>query len=248
MAASPAPSIEIRRGADRFRTRLDWLDSRHSFSFGSYYDPANTHFGLLLVSNDDVVSPGTGFTDHPHRDTEIVTWVLDGALAHRDSAGCSGVVEPGVVQRMSAGTGVVHAEENASAERPVRFVQMWVRPAVPGGEPSYQQRDVSAALAGGALVPVAGGRDGVGVALGQPDAVLHVARLAPGGAVDLPDAPYIHLYLAAGGVDVEEVGRLVEGDAARLTAAGARRVTCHPDGPGAEILVWEMATGLGPAG
>ena len=134
--ASLTPSVDLRRSADRFATDLGWLDSEHSFSFGHHHDPANTHFGLLLVSNDDVVAPGTGFETHPHRDMEIVTWVLDGGLVHQDSEGHSGVIYPGLAQRMSAGTGILHSEKNDSWRltggdthtEPVHFIQMWVVP------------------------------------------------------------------------------------------------------------------------
>src|SRR3954452_8142530 len=125
-------STTVKRAGERFATRLGWLDSKHSFSFGHHYDPANTGFGLLLVSNDDVVAPGMGFETHPHRDMEIVTWVLDGGLVHQDSIGHNGVIYPGLAQRMSAGTGILHSEKNDSwrlqggdAHRdPVHFIQM----------------------------------------------------------------------------------------------------------------------------
>ena len=133
------PIVDVRRAADRYRTRIPWLDSHHSFSFGPHYDPANTHHGLLLVNNDDVVAPGTGFDTHPHRDMEIVTWVLRGSLVHQDSTGHAGVIYPGLAQRMSAGTGILHSEKNDSwrlqGDRhvdPVHFVQMWVVPDATG--------------------------------------------------------------------------------------------------------------------
>src|ERR1700677_4691312 len=138
-----AATVEIRRAADRAVTKTSWLNSRHSFSFGDQYDPANTHHGVLLVNNDDVVEPAGGFETHPHRDMEIVTWVLEGSLTHRDSAGNSGVVYPGLAQRMSAGTGISHSEKNASTTDPVRFVQMWVLPDTPGIEPGYQQHAIA---------------------------------------------------------------------------------------------------------
>src|SRR6266403_3026987 len=109
-----APTIDIRRAGDRAKTQISWLDSKHSFSFGSHYDPDNTHHGLLLVNNDDIVKPGTGFETHPHRDMEIVTWVLQGSLVHQDSTGHSGVIYPGLAQRMSAGSGILHSEKNDS--------------------------------------------------------------------------------------------------------------------------------------
>jgi hypothetical protein len=106
--------VDVRRAGERPGTRLSWLDSKHSFSFGRHYDPANAHHGLLLVNNDDIVKPGTGFETHPHRDMEIVTWVLQGSLVHQDSEGHTGVIYPGLAQRMSAGTGILHSEKNDS--------------------------------------------------------------------------------------------------------------------------------------
>src|SRR5919202_2394916 len=111
-APARPPTVDVRRAADRDRTRLPWLDSHHSFSFGPHYDPHNTHHGLLLVNNDDKVRAGTGFETHPHRDMEIVTWVLRGSLVHQDSEGNTGVIYPGLAQRMSAGTGILHSEKN----------------------------------------------------------------------------------------------------------------------------------------
>jgi redox-sensitive bicupin YhaK (pirin superfamily) len=134
-------TIDIRRAAERAVTKAPWLTSRHSFSFGVHYDPYNTHHGALLVNNEDIVEPGAGFETHPHRDMEIVTWVVEGSLAHRDSAGNSGVIYPGLAQRLSAGSGISHSESNESATQPVHFVQMWVAPDMSGTAPSYQQQD-----------------------------------------------------------------------------------------------------------
>jgi quercetin 2,3-dioxygenase len=245
----------VRRAGERFVTRLDWLDSRHSFSFGPHYDPRNTHFGLLLVSNDDVVQPGTGFETHPHRDMEIVTWVLEGSLVHQDSAGHSGVIYPGLAQRMSAGAGIVHSEKNdswrlhgtAAHSEPVRFVQMWVVPDEANIQPGYEQLEISAELDRGGLVLVASGRPGHGgqsaIRIKQRHAALHAARLAAGESVVLPEAPYVHLFVARGAVELDGAGRLGEGDAARVTASGGQRVRAA--GP-AEVLVWEMHARLGP--
>ena len=161
------PTVDVRRKDERFATRLGWLDSKHSFSFGHHYDPANTHFGLLLVNNDDVVSPGTGFETHPHRDMEIVTWVLRGQLVHQDSQGHSGIIYPGLAQRMSAGTGILHSEKNdawrlsggGEHQEPVHFVQMWVVPDEAGIKPGYEQLEIDDELLEGGLVPVASGMD-----------------------------------------------------------------------------------------
>lgn len=234
--------VDIRRAADRLHTRIDWLDSWHSFSFGGHYVPSNTHHGLLLVSNDDRVAPGGGFGAHAHRDMEIVTWVLDGALEHRDSEGNQGVITPGLAQRMSAGTGIQHSEMNASAVEPVHFVQMWVPPHDNGLKPGYEQRSVVDELAAGHLVTVASAHGDGAVHINQRDARLLAARLGAGNSVEVPDAPHVHLFVAVGEVDLEEAGVLHEGDAARLTSAGARQVTGGAGvADGAEILVWATA-------
>src|SRR4028118_1761718 len=128
MSMSTAPAVDVRRRDSRFTTRIGWLDSKHSFSFGPHRDPRNTHFGLLLVSNDDVVAAGSGFDTHPHRDMEIITWVLDGELEHKDSEGNRGRIYPGRAQRMSAGSGIWHSEMNPRGDADVRLVQMWVVP------------------------------------------------------------------------------------------------------------------------
>jgi len=233
---STTPTIELRRADERARTHLDWLDGRHSFSFGSHYDPTNLGHGLLIVSNDDRVAPGGGFGTHPHRDMEIVTWVLDGQLEHRDSEGNVGLLCPGLAQRMSAGTGIQHSEMNASRSVPVHLVQMWVVPAESGIAPGYEQLDVNEALNAGGLVAVASGRGHEGaITIHQPGAVMWVARLTDAGAVTLPDAPFVHLFVARGSVALAG-DTLAEGDAARLTAAGPVEVTALGD---AEIIVWE---------
>jgi redox-sensitive bicupin YhaK (pirin superfamily) len=232
--------IDVRRAASRPRTRIGWLDSHHSFSFGSHHDPANTHHGLLLVHNDDRVAAGSGFSTHPHQDMEIVTWVLSGELAHQDSEGNAGLLYPGLAQRMSAGRGIWHSELNPSKVDDVHFVQMWVVPDAEGVEPSYQQLDVNAELARGGLVPVASGKGhDAAIAIHQAGAALWAGRLQPGEAVTVPDAPHVHLFVARGTAELEGAGALLEGDAVRLAAAGSPSLTAGPDG--AEVLVWETA-------
>ena len=250
MTAGVAAGVDVRRAGERFSTRISWLDSKHSFSFGQHYDPDNTHFGLLLVSNDDVVAPGAGFETHPHRDMEIVTWVLDGALVHQDSEGHNGVIYPGLAQRMSAGTGILHSEKNdawrltgeAATDVPVHFVQMWVLPDQARLDPGYEQLDIGAELAGGGLVVVASGRaehrDASAIRIQQRDAALYAARLSAGESVPLPLAPYAHVYVAKGAVELEAAGRLGTGDSGRVTGSEGQRLTAV-DGP-AEVLVWEM--------
>jgi redox-sensitive bicupin YhaK (pirin superfamily) len=132
--------IKLRCSADRGQTKLDWLDSRHTFSFGDFYDPQQMGFSHLRVINEDRVSPGAGFGTHSHRDMEIITYVLEGALAHKDSTGTSSVIRPGEVQRMSAGTGISHSEYNASQDEPVHFLQIWIIPERAALSPGYEQR------------------------------------------------------------------------------------------------------------
>ncbi|EFV15114.1 pirin family protein [Segniliparus rugosus] len=237
-------TLDVRRAGDRLRTRLDWLDSRHSFSFGDHYDPDNTHFGVLLVNNDDTVRPRRGFATHPHQNMEIVTWVLDGALEHRDSAGHTGRIVPGLAQRMTAGRGILHSEKNGGApgeDHDVRFVQMWVPPDETGLDPGYEQAEMGGSELDGRFAVVASGmakhRDEAAVRIASSHAALHVARLSAGEAVTLPDAPFAHLFVAKGAVALEASEALGQGDAARLTAAGPLRVVATAE---AEILVWEM--------
>ena len=225
--------IRVRRAGERFLTRTDWLESRHSFSYGPHYDPVNAHFGLLLAANEDRLAPGAGFDEHPHRDVEVVTWVLSGALAHADSAGHRGVARPGVVQRMSAGGGIRHAEHAVGPE-PAHYVQMWVRPESPGGRPAYDTVDLTADLAAGRLVRIP--------PLRQRVAVLHAGRLAAGAPIVLPAAPYVHLFVARGAVDLHGAGTLGTGDAARLTDAVSTSLTARTS---AEVLAWEMHATIG---
>jgi redox-sensitive bicupin YhaK (pirin superfamily) len=245
--------VDIRRASQRLATDIGWLKSRHSFSFGHHYDATNTHHGLLLVNNDDVVAPGAGFETHPHRDMEIVTWVLRGELVHQDSQGHNGVIYPGLAQRMSAGTGILHSEKNdawrltgaAAHDDPVHFVQMWVVPDEDGISPGYEQLEIDADLLRGGLVPVASGmakHDGAAaIRIKNRYAALHAARLQPGESVVLPEAPYLHLFVPRGSVSLEGAGDLATGDAVRFTGIGGQRVMAIE---AAEILVWEMHAAL----
>ena len=230
-------TVDIRRAETRAHTQIGWLDSWHSFSFGRHYDPANTHHGLLLVSNDDRVAAANGFPPHFHRDMEIVTWVLAGRLEHRDSEGNHGELYPGLAQRMSAGTGIEHSEMNPSPTERVHFVQMWVPPDTEGIAPGYEQRDVNRELDKGGLRPVASGQGHEGaIAIHQRDAVLWGGRLQPDETATVPDGAHVHLFVAAGDAELQDAGALAEGDAARLTSAGSRTLTAGP--AGAEVLVW----------
>ena len=236
-----APTIDVRRADSRSHTRTGWLDSHHSFSFGQHYDPNNTHHGLLLVSNDDVVKPGTGFMTHPHQDMEIVTWVLEGELEHQDTLGNKGVIYPGLAQRMSAGTGIWHSEMNPSGSAPVHFVQMWVLPDTERIDPGYEQLDINPQLEKGGLVPLASGRGHESaISIRQAGATLWGGRLNPGETIEIPDNRAVHVFVARGAAQLEGAGDLAQGDAVRLTAAGGPRLTADAE-TGAEVLVWEMA-------
>jgi quercetin 2,3-dioxygenase len=237
-------TAELHPAAQRVTTTTPWLTSRHSFSFGDHYDPDNTHHGLLLVNNDDIVAPDTGFDTHPHRDMEIVTWVLQGELTHQDSTGNHGLLYPGLAQRMSAGSGILHSEKNESSTEQVHFVQMWVTPDETALTPSYQQHEVNNDLLGGGLVTVASGIPGrdAAISLHNRNAALHASRLQPGDTVGAPAAPYLHLFVARGRIAVEGVGDLGAGDAVRFTDTDGPRLTAREP---SEVLIWEMRSNLG---
>src|SRR5205823_1105245 len=207
--------------------------------FARHYDPANTHHGLLLVSNDDIVKPYTGFDTHPHRDMEIVTWVLDGELEHKDTLGNKGLIYPGLAQRMSAGRGIYHSEKNNTSPKNVHFIQMWVLPDTEGIDPGYEQLDINPQLDRGGLVPIASGRGHeAAIRIRQRGAVLWGGRLEPGEIVTVPDGQFVHVYMAQGGAHLEGAGYLERGDSVRLTAAGAPTLSADPR-TGAEVLIWQ---------
>ncbi|MGA7756558.1 MAG: pirin family protein [Ilumatobacteraceae bacterium] len=235
-----SPVIDVRRASDRPHTRIGWLDSKHSFSFGRHYDPSNTGHGLLLVNNDDIVSGGSGFDTHPHRDMEIVTWVLSGELEHKDSERNRGVLYPGLAQRMSAGTGIWHSEMNNSGSDDVHFVQMWVPPDTESIDPGYEQLDINAELDRGGLVPIASGKGhDAAITIRQRGAVLWGGRLGAGESVLVPDDRHVHVFVPRGSAVLEGAGALSTGDAVRLTGAGSPTLTAGGDG--AEVLIWATA-------
>ncbi|TDT17523.1 hypothetical protein BDK89_3133 [Ilumatobacter fluminis] len=232
-------TLDIRRADERFATQLDWLDSKHSFSFGPHYDPANTGFGLLLVNNDDVVRGGTGFGTHHHRDMEIVTWVLSGALEHRDSEGNHGIIEPGQAQRMSAGSGILHSEHNASPDADVHFLQIWVPPDTRGITPGYEQNEVGDELDSGRLFRIASGKGDGAVHIHQQGAELWGGRVRAGETVDLPTDRHVHVFVARGAGTLQPGGLLATGDAARVTEPDGLSFTAGDDG--AELSIWVTA-------
>lgn len=197
------------------------IESWHAFSFGPHYDPDNLRFGPIIACNEERLAPGAGFDEHPHSHTEIVTWVVEGELTHRDSTGHESVVRPGDVQRLSAGDGVRHVERNAGPD-PLVFVQMWLAPLEPGGDPAYE------------VVP--GIADSTPYAVAEAGALLHVRRLAPGERTAVPDAAYVYVQVIRGEVTVGDA-ELGPGDTVRLT--GERGVELGAR-TGAEVLVWEL--------
>lgn len=239
-------SVTVIRAGERARWRNEWLESWQSFPATGNFDLAANAHGVLLVHNDDRVDAGEGLDMHRHRDVEIITWVLEGTLRHRDSTGNDGLLRPGVVQRMTAGRGITHSEANATGRldgTDLRVVQMWVTADESGLEPGYAEADVSDMLATGALVVVASGRPEhaatAPVSIHNASAALHIATMLPGKPVTLPDAPFGHLYVARGTVTMG-AETLAEGDAVRTTGAGEIPLV----GPGgADILFWEMHAG-----
>ena len=230
--------IEARKAEQRFRTKIDWLDGKHSFSFGPHWDPDNTHHGLLLVNNEDRVRPASGFMTHPHRDMEIVTWMISGELEHKDSEGNKGIIYPGLAQRMSAGSGIWHSEINPSKSVEAHLVQMWVTPDAESVKPGYEQLDINAELAKGVLVPVASGREDIAaIRIRQKNATLWAGRLAAGAVVKVPQASHVHLFVARGSGTLAGAGEFQQGDAARLLRAGSPSWTAGPQG--CEILIWQ---------
>ncbi|MFJ6940833.1 pirin family protein [Streptomyces sp. NPDC101132] len=214
---------DVRRGADRYAggDGEAGITTRHAFSFGSFYDPENIRFGPVLACNEELLAPGAGFEEHPHSHTEIVTWVVEGELTHRDTAGHATVVRPGDVQRLSSAAGVRHVERN-DGEVPLRFVQMWLAPLEAGGDPSYEV--------------VRGIADGTPYRLPAAGAVLHVRRPAAGERTAVPDAArvYVHVVRGEHGLDGELLG---PGDSARITGAEGLEIVAKSPG---ELLLWEL--------
>lgn len=232
--------IEIRRAEDRGHAHFGWLDSRHTFSFGHYHDPAHMGFRTLRVINDDRVTPGAGFGEHGHRDMEIISYVVEGALAHKDSLGNVETVGPGEVQVMTAGTGIRHSEFNGSDSDGLRFLQMWVLPESQGLTPGYVQKRFGRddKLGRLALLVSHDGRDG-SLPIHQ-DVALHAAILTEGQAVTHEPAAGRHLWVQVvrGGIALDGQ-TLREGDGARLSGVASVTLT-GLDGE-SEVLVWDLA-------
>jgi hypothetical protein len=231
--------LAIRRGAERGYADHGWLKSFHSFSFADYYDPAHMGFGALRVINEDRVRPGMGFGTHGHRDMEIISYVLAGALEHKDSMGNGSIIRPGNVQRMSAGTGVRHSEYNPSASEGVHFLQIWIEPGTRGIAPGYEEKHFDEASKRGRfrLIASPDGRDG-SVTIHQ-DASLYVARLAPAAKASLELAPRRSAWLqvARGSATVSGVV-LAHGDGAAFENERLIEATAGP--AGAELILFDL--------
>jgi redox-sensitive bicupin YhaK (pirin superfamily) len=212
--------MQIIKAKDRFHMEGDWLSAYWLFSFDRYYDPNNTLFGPLRVFNHDTVKGGGGFPTHPHREMEIVTYVLDGALRHKDSTGGEGLIRAGEVQRMTAGTGVAHSEFNASEKDTVKLLQMWVLPERAGLKPSYEQKQFSIEQRTGALLPIASGQDAPGVVKVNQDVTFYVSRLRAEDRVahELKPGRRAFVYVIDGAITLNGQA-LSAGDQARVTDA-----------------------------
>ena len=259
---APAPDIRIIRAEDRSTWRDSALLSRQSFPATGSFDLEGNAFGLLMVHNDDVVAPGEGFDMHQHRDVELVTWVMDGRLRHRDDGGMEGsdagtesILSPGMAQRVSAGRGIRHSELNASGYldgKKLRVIQAWLPPDELGAAPSHDEADLNDALADGTLVPVASGTPGLApLTIGTTGATLRIGRLPAGRTVDVPLSRFTHFFVASGSMSLGDE-TLYDGDVARITADGpdsadsdqAARLPATAVND-AEVLVWTMDRGIG---
>lgn len=231
-------TLAVRKAEERGRANFGWLDSKHSFSFGHYYDPKHMGFGPLRVINDDRVAPSGGFPAHPHADMEIISYVLDGALEHKDSLGTGSVIRPGDVQRMTAGTGVRHSEFNASDNEPVHFLQIWILPEKKGLAPGYEQKTFSEAEKRGKLRLI-GSRDGRdGSVTVHQDVDLYATILAKGEAVshEIAAGRGAWVQVARGSAKLNGEA-LSEGDGVAVSTSGTLSLEATSD---AEVLLFDL--------
>jgi redox-sensitive bicupin YhaK (pirin superfamily) len=235
--------IQVIKSEQRHRVDAGWLDARWHFSFGDYYDEANMGWGPLRVFNDDIVKPGGGFPMHPHRDMEIITYVLDGELEHQDSMGNRQKLVPGEVQVMSAGKGVVHSEYNPSAERQLRLNQIWILPRSKGNRPRWEQRSWNPQDRAGRWLPVVSDGSVPGTLSVDQDVVISVATLKAGERLEqeVPAGRKGYLFVAKGGVTLSEVD-LDQGDQARVSGAEHLEIVARGD---AEVVYLDLAADTG---
>lgn len=235
--------ITVRDRNTRGHTQIGWLDSRHSFSFGDYHDPNHMGFRSLRVINDDRVIPGAGFPTHGHRDMEIITYVVDGALEHKDSMGNGSIIRPGDVQRMTAGTGVMHSEFNPSTENGTRFLQIWIEPQATGLGPSYEQKNFSDEERTDQLRLVADPNGTDGAVTVHQDARIYASKLRDTGQVAHAIAPGRHVWIQVvrGTLDVavgEHEDELREGDGVALSDVTSVTLSTSTE---AEVLLFDLA-------
>ena len=232
--------LAVRKSAERGPTKIGWLDSKHSFSFGSYRDPRHTGFRDLLVINEDRVAPGAGFGRHGHADMEIISYVLEGALGHKDSTGTDGVILPGEIQLMSAGTGIEHSEMNASTADPVHFLQIWIKPNTRGIAPSYEQVEMPSVTADAQLDLIAGPAGGKGTVTLHADATLRRANLRPGATreVAIPVGRHSWVQVVRGDVTVNGQ-HLATGDGLAISDEQSLKLTGGNEAT--ELLLFELA-------
>jgi quercetin 2,3-dioxygenase len=229
--------ITLRKAEERGVTKLDWLDSRHTFSFGEYFDPKQSGFSVLRVINDDRVAPGSGFETHPHRDIEIITYVLDGAVIHRDSLGTRSVIPAGDVQRMTAGTGIMHSEFNPSPSAPLHFLQIWIMPSGRGLKPGYQQKSIRDRTRG-KLSLIASPKGGDGALTINQDVELYVGTMGGGELIEkkIGKSRKAYVHVARGKVSLDGID-LIEGDGAKIVDEPQLKLSAPED---AEVLLFDL--------
>lgn len=231
--------ITIRRAAERGHADHGWLDTHHTFSFADYYDPQHMGFRALRVINDDRVAPGAGFPTHPHRDMEIITYVLSGGIAHRDSMGTGSVIRPGEVQRMTAGSGVTHSEFNASRSEPLHFLQIWILPEARGIKPSYEQKTFSAEEKRGRLRLIASREGSEGSVTVHQDVKVYAGLFTAGEEASFALAPQRHAWVHVARGKARVAGQeLTAGDAVAVSGEQAVKIEGLAE---AELLVFDLA-------
>jgi quercetin 2,3-dioxygenase len=232
--------IRIIPSEKRYKADHGWLITYHSFSFAEYYDPNNIRFGALRVFNDDTVQPGRGFGEHPHADMEIMTYVIDGTLEHRDSLGNRGLLHAGEVQRMTAGTGIIHSEYNPSEEKPVHFLQIWFLPERRGLTPSWEQKKFPSEQKRNRLLPVVSGRPAEGALYIHQDVTVYLSRLEAGRQIHHRQEAgrRMYLFVIDGAVSVDGEHPMKAGDSARITGLSELTVST---GEGAEFMLMDLA-------
>lgn len=217
--------LHIKKSSQRGHTKIDWLNSFHSFSFGEFFDPNNIQFGPIRVLNDDTVQPGAGFPTHPHKDMEIISIVRSGVMAHRDNTGGEGIIRPGVIQKMSAGKGILHSEFNASDKRILRLFQIWVMPDKKGIKPSYEEIRYETEESRNKLYLAASGNVEDGVIFVNQDIKMFVADIEAGNEInyEIDEGRNIYIHLMDGSITVNDM-KLKEGDAVEVTNENSLRI------------------------